>query len=32
VSFEKSAALATAYAAAALITLFVIFTRRDVTD
>jgi ABC-type transport system involved in multi-copper enzyme maturation permease subunit len=32
VSFEKSAALATAYAAAALNTLFVIFTRRDVTD
>jgi ABC-type transport system involved in multi-copper enzyme maturation permease subunit len=32
VSFEKSMALAAAYAAAALITLFVIFTRRDVTD
>jgi ABC-2 type transport system permease protein len=32
VSFEKSMALAAAYAAAALIMLFVIFTRRDVTD
>jgi ABC-type transport system involved in multi-copper enzyme maturation permease subunit len=32
VSFEKSVALAAAYATVALVTLFVIFTRRDVTD